>query len=216
MLAINTAFMTANLGLKSGDKKVCREIDAKSKHSENVLKNIDLMCEELSININDIKTLAVVVGPGSFTGLRIGVAIAKALACVNKELKLISLSSLELMAYIIAQSQEVDENFVCVLNGLSGLYFVAEFDKNGRRVTEDKMITAEQLQKIEQFRVGLIGDNTQLQTGKQIEIHSEDVLNFAFLCKKEERFVDEKDLVPVYLRLSQAEDNLKIKNKKNN
>ena len=44
MLAINTAFMTANLALQTSDGKiVLRDIDAKSKHSENVLKTIDLV-----------------------------------------------------------------------------------------------------------------------------------------------------------------------------
>ena len=88
MLAINTAFMTANLALKTAKgKTVLKDIDAKSKHSENVLKTIDQMCEEANVNILDVKTVAVVVGPGSFTGLRIGTAIAKALGAVNKDLK---------------------------------------------------------------------------------------------------------------------------------
>ncbi|MBP3619495.1 MAG: tRNA (adenosine(37)-N6)-threonylcarbamoyltransferase complex dimerization subunit type 1 TsaB [Clostridia bacterium] len=215
MLAINTAFMTANLGIKLADKQVCREIDAKSKHSENVLKNIDEMCQEVGVDINEIETLAVVVGPGSFTGLRIGVSIAKALACVNKNLKLVAMSSLELMAYIISQQKICSQPFACVLNGLSGLFFVAEFDKDGKRLCEDKMITLEQLQTLDYVKIGLVGDNTQSLTEKQIEFSSEDVLSFAQRCKLEEKYVEEKDLLPVYLRLSQAEDNLNLKKMKN-
>ena len=47
LLAINTAFMDANIGLVLDNGKILsRTIDAKSKHSENVLKTIDEMCEE--------------------------------------------------------------------------------------------------------------------------------------------------------------------------
>ena len=94
MLAINTAFLTANLALESSSGVFTKTLDAKSKHSENVLKNIDELCKEANIDILDVDTVAVVTGPGSFTGLRIGVAIAKALGCVNKNLKFVSVSSL--------------------------------------------------------------------------------------------------------------------------
>ena len=127
MLAINTAFMTANLALKTPEGvTVLKDIDAKSKHSENVLKTIDEMCMQANENVLDVGTIAVVVGPGSFTGLRIGVAIAKALGCVNNELKFVGMSSLELMAYIYVNNFKPKGNFVCVLNALSGLYFVAK------------------------------------------------------------------------------------------
>lgn len=212
MLAINTAFMTANLALSAAEGRVAlREIDAKSKHSENVLKTIDEMCEEVGVAIGDVETVAVVTGPGSFTGLRIGVAIAKALACVNKDLKLLSLSSLELMAYIIAKQNLSQGKFVCVLNGLSLLAFVAEFDKNGIKTKEEKMIEVDELEKLEGEKFGLEGDNMQKFTKAQIAISSQDLLEFACLKAKKGEWTEEKDLLPLYLRLSQAEDALKKK-----
>lgn len=212
MLAINTAFMTANLALSAANGKVVlREVDAKSKHSENVLKTIDEMCEEAGVTVVHQTQVAVVIGPGSFTGLRIGVAIAKALACVNKELKLIALSSLELMAYIIAKQQLCKGRFVCVLNGLSGLAFVAEFDQDGRKMKEEQMIACEELEKFKCPKFGLEGDNMQKFTQTQLTISSQDLLEFALLKSQEGKFVDEKDLLPLYLRLSQAEDALNSK-----
>ena len=56
ILAINTAFMEANVGLILNDgKRIERTIDAKSKHSEHVLKTIDEVCTEAGVNINDIE-----------------------------------------------------------------------------------------------------------------------------------------------------------------
>ncbi|MBR1890179.1 MAG: tRNA (adenosine(37)-N6)-threonylcarbamoyltransferase complex dimerization subunit type 1 TsaB [Clostridia bacterium] len=214
MLAINTAFMTANLALKTANGVVLtKDIDAKSKHSENVLKTIDEMCESLGVSVLDVQTVAVVVGPGSFTGLRIGTAIAKALGCVNEKLRFLALSSLELMAYIVAKDKTVSEDFVCVLNALSGLYFVQTFDRDGNKKSDAKMIGVDEFEKITLPKFALKGD---LRGGDlhEIEIACDDVLQFALLEERRGKFIAEDKLEPVYLRLSQAEDNLaKIKKK---
>ncbi len=214
MLAINTAFMTANLALETPDgRTIYRELDAHSKHSENVLKTIDEMCQEGGVDVLDMETVAVVVGPGSFTGLRIGTAIAKALGCVNKKLKFIGLSSLELMANIVLKNKLCSENFVCVLNALSDLYFVAYFDKTGIILQEERMIDKQEYLAIKQPIFGLKGD-LQDDRINQIEITSEDLFTFAKKQEKLGKFVALDELLPVYLRLSQAEDNLLKKSKK--
>lgn len=214
MLAINTAFMTANLAIKTAKGQVVlKDIDAKSKHSENVLKTIDQMCQEANVNILDLKTVAVVVGPGSFTGLRIGTAIAKALGAVNKDLKFVSISSLSLMAYIASKKNIVSDEFYCVLNALSDLYFVCKFSKDGKKLEEEKMISREEYDKITQKKVALVGD-LKFEDLIEIEISGQDLLDYALLLENEKKFVKEQDLLPVYLRLSQAEDMLSKKTKK--
>ena len=214
MLAINTAFMTANLALKTAeDKVVLKDIDAKSKHSENVLKSIDEMCQEASTEVLDVGTVAVVVGPGSFTGLRIGVAIAKALGCAGKDLKFVSLSSLQLMAYKIAKSKLNSGVFVCVINALSDLFFVAQFDADGKIVGEERMISKEEYQQIDIEKFALAGD-VQTSDVKEMEIDCKDLLDFALEKEEQGDFVLPDDLNPSYLRLSQAEDMLAQKAKK--
>ena len=214
MLAINTAFMTANLALKTAEGAVVlKDIDAKSKHSENVLKSIDEMCQESSTEVLDVGTVAVVVGPGSFTGLRIGVAIAKALGCASKTLKFVSLSSLQLMAYKIAKSKANSGEFVCVINALSDLFFVAQFDAEGNLVGEERMINKEEYQQITMQKFALVGDMT---TGdvEEMSVDSQDLLDFALAKEEQGDFVLADDLNPSYLRLSQAEDMLAQKDKK--
>ena len=214
MLAINTAFMTANLALKTAEGKVVlKDIDAKSKHSENVLKSIDEMCQEASTEVLDVGTVAVVVGPGSFTGLRIGVAIAKALGCAGKDLKFVSLSSLQLMAYKIAKSKLNSGPFVCVINALSDLFFVAQFDADGKIVGEERMISKEEYKQIDIEKFALAGD-VQTSDVKEMEIDCKDLLDFALEKEEQGDFVLPDDLNPSYLRLSQAEDMLAQKAKK--
>ena len=214
MLAINTAFMTANLALKTPNGKVfLKDIDAHSKHSENVLKTIDEMCQEANIDVLDVGTVAVVVGPGSFTGLRIGTAVAKALGCVNYDLKFVAMSSLELMASIVVNKKLNKGNFVCALNALSDLYFVAYFDKTGIKLQEERMIEKQEFLAIKDQIFGLKGDLNDKNIN-EIEITCSDMLSFAEEEENLGKFVSVNDLLPVYLRPSQAEDNLLKKSKK--
>ena len=214
MLAINTAFMTANLALKTADGRVVlKDIEARSKHSESVLQTIDQMCQETGTNVLEVETIATVVGPGSFTGLRIGTAVAKALGCANKDIKFVALSSLELMAYIVYKNKLATSDFVCVLNALSDLFFVAYFDKNGIKLVCEKMIDRDEFEKIDLPMFSLEGDLNNPRC-KTIEIAGEDLLEFALHKESQNEFVSESELLPIYLRKSQAEDMLAKKAKK--
>ena len=214
MLAINTAFMTANLALKTADGQVVlKDIESKSKHSESVLKVIDEMCQETGTNVLDVGTVSVVVGPGSFTGLRIGTAVAKALGCAKSDLKFVALSSLELMAYNVYKNHLANGDFVCVLNALSDLFFVAYFDKNGIKLVCEKMIDKTEFDKIDLPMFSLKGDLNNPRC-TDIEISCGDLLEFSLLKESQNEFVSESELLPVYLRKSQAEDMLAKKEKK--
>lgn len=213
MLAINTAFINANLALETTTATILKDIDSRSKHSENVLKTIDDMCQEAKIDILDVKKVGVVVGPGSFTGLRIGVAIAKALACVNPDLKIVSISSLELMAYNVVKQKLCNGDFVCALNGLSDLFFVANFDKNGNKTKNERMISRKEFESLNNPIFALEND-IDLDNVKNIEITSKILLEFMKNKDNQGCYVNLEDLEPMYLRLSQAEDNLLKKNNK--
>ena len=208
LLAINTAFMDANIGLVLDNNKILgRTIDAKSKHSENVLKTIDEMCEEGSVLFRDIDKVAIVVGPGSFTGIRIGVAIIKALGSVNTNLKVYPITSLELMAYIYLQNHK--EKITCVLNALSNLYFVASFDENGKKIKKENMVEKlDHDDKLVVLKGDLVLDDTD-----SVEMDTSSLINFAKEILKEKDGISAEKLEPLYLRPSQAEANLKTNKK---
>lgn len=209
LLTINTAFMDANIGLVLDSGKILsRTIDAKSKHSENVLKTIDEMCEEGNVRFRDIDKVAVVIGPGSFTGIRIGVAIVKALGCVNLNLKVYPITSLELMAYIYLQNHK--EKITCVLNALSNLYFTAKFDGDGKKLEKEKMV--DKLNDDEKIIV-LKGD-LNLPNSVSVELNTVSLVDFALKKIEKDMPISAENLEPLYLRPSQAEANLKS-NKKN-
>ncbi len=209
LLTINTAFMDANIGLVLDSGKILsRTIDAKSKHSENVLKTIDEMCEEGNVRFRDIDKVAVVIGPGSFTGIRIGVAIVKALGCVNLNLKVYPITSLELMAYIYLQNHK--EKITCVLNALSNLYFTAKFNDEGKKLEKEKMV--DKLNDDEKIIV--LKEDLNLPNSVSVELNTVSLVDFALKKIEKDMPISAENLEPLYLRPSQAEANLKS-NKKN-
>jgi tRNA threonylcarbamoyladenosine biosynthesis protein TsaB len=74
-----------------------REIDEGFRHSEKLTVFVEEVLDEESISLRQIDAIAVSAGPGSYTGLRIGMSVAKGL-CFANDKPLISVSTLELMA----------------------------------------------------------------------------------------------------------------------
>ncbi len=98
VLGINTSTPEGSVALM-GDRALISEyiLNAQATHSERLLPSIDRLLEETRIDFSGIAGIAVTVGPGSFTGLRIGLASAKGLAMASS-LPLVGVSTLEAMA----------------------------------------------------------------------------------------------------------------------
>ncbi|MEK7702984.1 MAG: tRNA (adenosine(37)-N6)-threonylcarbamoyltransferase complex dimerization subunit type 1 TsaB [Nitrospirota bacterium] len=76
----------------------------KLKHAERLLPLIDMLLKESETRLSDLSAIAVSIGPGSFTGLRAGVATAKGLA-IGSHLPLIAISTLEAMAAVFSHCE---------------------------------------------------------------------------------------------------------------
>ncbi len=73
------------------------------RHSENVVSSLEWLLDTLNIEKREIEALAVSIGPGSFTSIRVGVTIAKSLA-YSMKIKIVGVSSLEVLAMNIPQT----------------------------------------------------------------------------------------------------------------
>jgi len=98
VLGINTSTLEGSVALIS-DKGVISEyfLNVESTHSERLLPSIDLLLKESRLQVQDLSGIAVAIGPGSFTGLRVGLASAKGLALASS-LPLLGIPTLEAMA----------------------------------------------------------------------------------------------------------------------
>lgn len=203
ILAVNTCFNKSYVAIKSNDNLICKEMDSSLKQSENILGLIDNALSELNISIQNINCVACVIGPGSFTGIRIGASLCKGFCTANKNTKRIPICSLDLVAYSFAKSLPSSEYWV-VLNALSGNLFIAKYDKNGKRIIDPMLASQDNLNVINGLVVGITDENLEI-CNNNIILSSNDLIEFAI---KNEKTTEGGDFIPLYLRKSQAESEL--------
>jgi len=82
VLAIETSTMLGGIAIMDEDMGLVAEVrvNVKATHSERLMTELDYVLQHSALHISDIDALAISTGPGSFTGLRIGISTAKGLA----------------------------------------------------------------------------------------------------------------------------------------
>lgn len=197
-------------------------------HSVTLLPLIKQVSEGTGLTPEEIDAVAVSNGPGSFTGVRIGVATAKGIAQPTGK-KCVPVSTLEAIAYPLFDSDCIA---VSVMDArCNQVYFALFRCANGRmiRLTEDDAITLDALSDILKGyneKLILIGDGADISykylhdslpdiTVASPLIKYQRASSVAFLAaerlENNDNIRTPDELVPSYLRLSQAERELKKK-----
>lgn len=136
LLAIDTSNKIASVAVFENNEFLGEKLsDDQKTHSEKLLPIIDELLSELSLNIEDIDLFAVSVGPGSFTGIRIGVATIKGIAqALDKAV--IGVTSLEGLIEL-----GNNENVCAVINAKHGNVYSQIKYKNQLRTPDCKEIS---------------------------------------------------------------------------
>ncbi len=104
ILALSTTSSSGSIAIYKKDHiSYINHLDIKVTHSERLLPQINAGLKNSKINISDIDLIVIANGPGSFTGLRIGLATAKGL-CFAHNIPLLPISTLELLANNVTHS----------------------------------------------------------------------------------------------------------------
>ena len=98
ILALNTSSTSGSIAVsKDSNISFISYLDIKITHSERLMPMIDFGLKQSNISINDIDLITLANGPGSFTGIRIGLATAKGI-CLGRKIPLIPVNTLKLLA----------------------------------------------------------------------------------------------------------------------
>lgn len=104
ILGIETATKMCSVAIsRDGELLSIKEIGGEYSHSENLNHFIELVCNEAKITLNQLDAIAVSKGPGSYTGLRIGVSTAKGL-CYGLDKPLIAVDTLKALTLAVIDS----------------------------------------------------------------------------------------------------------------
>ena len=214
ILGIDTSSSSLSVAVMDNDLlKGEFTLNHKLTHSEQMMPLLDSLLSHLELNMSDIDLIGVSVGPGSFTGIRIGVAAANAMA-MALDIPVVGISSLEAMAYTAG---ETAYTIVSTFDAQRDrFYFNAyRFENSELKAleAEDVLEKEDLIKKLESYdKVLLLGDavflNDELPLNVKKAKRAVRYVRASSVCELAHRdYLLGKTgfAVPVYLRKSQAE-----------
>ena len=131
ILFIDTHDELITVGLKNGEELYLKTQESEYSHSIYTMPMIESLFKDNNFNVKDLKKIIVVNGPGSFTGIRIGLSIAKTMAyALNIDINTIS----SLTAYLISNNN--GEKRRAVIEDNKG-YYISVFDENDNNIVPE-------------------------------------------------------------------------------
>jgi tRNA threonylcarbamoyladenosine biosynthesis protein TsaB len=192
------------------------------RHAETLVPAIDFVRRAARIELDDIGVLAVDNGPGLFTGLRVGVSTAKAMASALR-IPVVCVSSLDLLAFPVRWTNRLIASVVDARRGEVFYAFYRQVPGGVQRLTEPRVGTPEELCSEVQAsgeEVLAVGDGAIRYAGAlseliRIEIaeaglaypSASSLVQLAHARALREEFVNAWEVEPVYLRKADAEIN---------
>lgn len=239
MLSLDTAAKTASVAVSVlSEKGLCKPlaratVNATLTHSESLLPMIDFCLKNAALSFSDIECIAISIGPGSFTGVRIGAATAKGLVYARPDMLCVGVSTLEALAYnVSAYSGAV---LLPVMDARRNQFYHAFFEPCAggvNRLSADALLTYDEIieevrSKFPDKKILLVGDGARAFEGLHRKKGAEDIE--IAVCEEADMYEDAFSVArcaahilqtqeplcpacfgigqfePVYLRASQAE-----------
>jgi len=234
VLAVDTSALVATVAVTEDNKLLGEYIlNHRKTHSQKLMPMIEEVLESLEIKPQDIDVYAASSGPGSFTGLRIGITTVKALAYALKK-PVVSVPTLDALAYNVP----VTDSLICpIMDARNDQVFTGIYEWDGKcqsRLADNMAVHISELIKIikeKNIKTVFVGDAVELHS-RLLKNELGDMCMFAppnllvqrassvaFLAYERAlsgNLESSFDMVPFYLRKSQAEREYELKCRNDN
>lgn len=229
VLAVDTSTNVASVAVMEDDLLLGEyTINHKKTHSQKIMPMVEQLLSDLELTPQDIDIYAAAVGPGSFTGLRIGVATIKALAHATGK-KVVSVGTLEALAYNLPYTEHI---IVPIMDARRNNVFTASYiwDEDFKEIGEPEGITIEEcvescgnfLDTIfvgdgavvhKDYIIEKLGDKAVFPHGAVLNARASSVAALAMDRVRKGETESYLDMKPYYIKKSQAERELDEKEK---
>lgn len=202
ILYIDTSSSFLYAGISEEDKLLC-EVKKEFGHnlSEEALPEIVSMFTNNNLSAKDIDKIIVVNGPGSFTGIRIGITIAKVYAW-SLNIPITTITSLEAMML----SSKENKVRVPMIDARRRFVFSAIYDENNNQILKPQHIKIDDLNKeLEKLENYSIVTNDELDEYENKEPYNPDIMKIIKYYKDKEN-INPHAVNPDYLKLTEAEE----------
>lgn len=221
ILGIETSSKICAVALSEDDKLIKEKIlEDENTHSVKLMPLVDELLKETKVNIKDIDLLACDKGPGSFTGIRIGIATIKAFVDVTNK-NVIGITSLETLAYNVEQ-----DGIICaIIDAKNENVYCGFFERNENEIKQIEDLQFENINNILKHakelskKIVFVGNASEvykdmikselndkaifLDDREKNKLNARNINLAAF--NKKEKAGGTNSLIPMYLRVSSAE-----------
>ncbi len=206
ILSIDSSSNLCAVALSDNNKLIASySLYLKNIHDKILTKNINRVLKDVGIKVSDLKSVAISAGPGSFTGLRVGISLAKALTFENNP-KLIAVSSTEVWAYPLINQTK---NISVMIKSHGPFYYTQTFDSNLNEIESITLINSEEYdfeQVSNNLKAGEFPDNIKVdysfnKIDNLVELANQKYLN--------NEFEDSTKFVPKYVQNFIPKTNIK-------
>ena len=200
ILGLDSSGIVASVAVVEDDVLIAEyTVNYKKTHSQTLLPMLDEISKMTELELESIDAIAVAAGPGSFTGIRIGVATVKALAYALGK-KVLGVTSFDSLAYNVSDGRKK----LAVIDARHGNFYVCGYGATGKIELSPRFITLDELKKLsEEYEI--VSDTETGITGAIVA----DVKD-GFIKAAEDNLgnasFDVETLVPLYVKKSQAEE----------
>ncbi len=225
VLGVDTSTMTAGVGMvDEGQVLVDLKFDVRVTYSEILMPAVDLVLKTVGLRIDELDGFAISIGPGSFTGLRIGLATMKGL-CFASGKPLASVPSLDALAssslycrYPVAALLDAkkDQVYAAIYDTSEGElrrkseYMAADIQNLARKISRKTLFVGPGARLYQKELTNLLREKVYFALDQQSEPSGASVARMGLDKLSAGRIEDVTDLEPLYVRMSEAE--LKFKN----
>lgn len=222
ILAIDTSTMISTVTISDGVEILGDfNVNQQKTHSESLVPMIEYLLNLLGMKVSDIDKFVIAQGPGSFTGLRIGMTVAKTLAQATAK-ELVPISTL----LALANNSSSKRLKVPMIDARGNRIYGAVYDENFREVIKEDLYTIEEFASLVNDldkEVELIGTMNEKYGDRFVRAHKLS-LNFnnsigrslvKLALEDTRKAKNLYEIGPNYLRASQAERELLNNDKKN-
>jgi len=197
-LCINTAGTAVQVALCIDGKIFCKRDNSFKKASEVLFVFVDELLNGGGIKLKDLDFISVCVGPGSFTGIRIGLSMVR---IFNQFLSVpvVGVTHMQVLAY---NATSTSKDIVTLADAANGFVYVGVFDNAKNELLPPNVLTYEQ----KDIFLASIDESVELCLERTCDAGGLVAASLAAFNKNDT--TDYNGLVPLYVRQSQAEDNL--------
>ena len=218
VLAVDTSAARGSLALaeisdQSPQVLSSREWEKKAMHSDVATLELQGLLEDAGQQLEDISHILINHGPGSFTGLRVGINLARTLA-YSLNLPILPIGTLELLAF---QNSSADEVSAIAVKALQNFVYAAVYKNDGGKMIEVSAPTSIEIENLERFSGNadkvLVDQSLRLEVGRVQTIDpltkAQTLVEYFAKSKQKFTFLSWKGVEPLYIRASEPEEKMR-------